>query len=194
VNHPPLRDDLRWQRLQKGKWTCSSCDLQHDGLFALACNAPAPWDGSDEQAPNEALLSSNHVLTNDFCVLHGQDYFVRCVLRIPILGSDDEHLEYGVWSSLSEKNFQLYRDTFDSGDQSELGPWFGWFSNQLPDYPQTLMLKCHVHPQAERKRPLLELEPTDHPLAVEQRNGITLERLLEIYAHNGHDFRGALAD
>ncbi|WP_308294565.1 hypothetical protein [Streptomyces sp. RKAG290] len=30
------------------------------------------------------------------------------------------------------------------------------------------------------RRPLIELEPTDHPLAVEQRNGITLDRVREI--------------
>lgn len=28
--------------------------------------------------------------------------------------------------------------------------------------------------------PYVELEPTDHPLAIEQRNGITLERVKEI--------------
>lgn len=28
--------------------------------------------------------------------------------------------------------------------------------------------------------PYVELEPTEHPLAIEQRNGITLERVKEI--------------
>lgn len=28
--------------------------------------------------------------------------------------------------------------------------------------------------------PYVELEPTDHPLAIEQRNGITLDRVKEI--------------
>jgi hypothetical protein len=46
-----------------------------------------------------------------------------------------------------------------------------------------------VHPQPARQRPYIELEPTDHPLAVEQRTGITLDRLLELYALNGHDMR-----
>jgi len=30
------------------------------------------------------------------------------------------------------------------------------------------------------------LEPTDHPLAVEQRDGITLERIKQIAAFAGH--------
>jgi hypothetical protein len=50
-------------------------------------------------------------------------------------------------------------------------------------------LKCHVRPRSGRQRPLIELEPTDHPLSVEQRDGISIDRLLEIYAINGHDLR-----
>ena len=80
-------------------------------------------------------------------------------------------------------------DSFDSGDQGRLGPWFGWFSNRLKGYPETLNLKCQVRPRSGRQRPLIELEPTEHPLAVEQRDGITIDRLLEIYSLNGHDLR-----
>ena len=35
-------------------------------------------------------------------------------------------------------------------------------------------------------RPYIELEPTDHPLAVEQRKGITADRVAEFYAHYEH--------
>ena len=50
----------------------------------------------------------------------------------------------------------------------------------LPVYPNTLRLKTKVHTQAGNLRPLVELEPTAHPLAVEQRNGITMGRAREI--------------
>jgi hypothetical protein len=35
-------------------------------------------------------------------------------------------------------------------------------------------------------RPRIELEPTDHPLAVEQREGISAARLAEIYSYFAH--------
>jgi len=54
-------------------------------------------------------------------------------------------------------------------------------------------LKCHVLPQEGRQRPLVRLEATDHPLAVEQQTGITFDRLLELYALNGHDLSAAFA-
>ena len=44
----------------------------------------------------------------------------------------------------------------------------------------SLLLKTRVHTQATGQRPLIELEPTDHPLAVEQRTGITMARVQQI--------------
>ncbi len=124
----------------------------------------------------------------------GEHFFVRCVLLVPIVAASGDRFGFGVWSTLSKQNFTLYVDTFDGGEQGGLGPWFGWFSNRLKGYPDTLNLKCRVMPRDGRERPLVELEPTAHPLAVEQRDGITFDRLLEIYALNGHDLRGALSD
>ena len=59
-------------------------------------------------------------------------------------------------------------------------PYFGWLSTALPCYPDTLNLKTHVHTRPVGLRPLVELEPTEHPLAVEQQNGITMVRVKEI--------------
>jgi hypothetical protein len=43
-------------------------------------------------------------------------------------------------------------------------------------------LKTRVHLRDHEVRPFIELEPTDHPLALEQRNGISVDRVAEIYA------------
>jgi hypothetical protein len=59
-------------------------------------------------------------------------------------------------------------------------PNFGWLSNRLWQYPDTLNLKCKVISQPVDRRPLIELEPTDHPLSVEQRNGISQQRFIEL--------------
>jgi hypothetical protein len=185
---PPLEDDIRWQRLMQTGVTCSMCGVVHKGLFDLAADSPEQWEGGEAE-PNGAAVDRENILTEDFCIIEGRDRFIRCVLRLPILGGKDESFGYGVWSSLSAKNFALYQETFDLGTQGELGSWFGWFSNRLKGYPDTMNLKCHVHPQNDRQRPLIELEPTDHLLAVEQRDGITLDRVLEILALNGHDLR-----
>ncbi|MFD8978482.1 DUF2199 domain-containing protein [Streptomyces sp. NPDC059564] len=51
---------------------------------------------------------------------------------------------------------------------------------QRPDRPTTINLKTHVHTRPVGQRPLVELEPTDHPLALEQRTGIALDRVRRI--------------
>ena len=189
-----LYQDPRWIRLHDRDWLCPCCGIRHAGLFDLACGKPDFWQGSEEKSPNSEVQSSDNVLTEDFCVLRGENFFVRCVLKLPVIGASDTDFGFGVWATLSRGNFNLYVDTFNSGDQGGQGPWFGWFSNRLKGYPDTLKMKCQVRPREGRQRPYIELERTLHPLAVEQREGITFDRVLEIYALNGHDLRSALSD
>jgi hypothetical protein len=115
-------------------------------------------------------------------------------LALPIIGSRDASFRFGVWSSLSAKNFRIYATLFGRWTIPESDPRFGWHSNRLTGFPDTLSLKCYVHPGQLPQRALIELEPTDHPLVVEQRDGISFDRLLEIYAIDGHDIRAALAE
>ena len=69
---------------------------------------------------------------------------------------------------------------WETPDRANAGYFFGWLGSRLPLYPDTLHLKTHVHLRAPPTVPFVELEPTDQPLAVEQRNGITIERVIEI--------------
>ena len=87
----------------------------------------------------------------------------------------------GVWASLSPANFERTVAMWTvEGRESEPSA-FGWLATGLPLYqPSTLNLKTRVHTQPVGQRPLIELEPTDHPLAVEQHQGITMARVQEI--------------
>jgi hypothetical protein len=181
--------DHRWRDLDAA-WRCTSCGEEHRGIFDLGSDKPVQWRGS-AQEPNSAVVGATNILTPDFCILDGEHFFVRCVLYIPLIGAGGRSFAYGVWSTLSRKNFDLYVDSFDQGGRRGLGPWFGWFSNALHGYPDTVNLKCQIHPRSGRQRPWIELEPTDHPLAVEQRNGIGFERFAEILRLNGHTLSDA---
>jgi len=124
-------------------------------------------------------------LTSDTCIIDDADFFVRGCLEIPVHGRSDPFV-YGVWVSLSPKSFQRYRELFEATERLEEPPYFGWLCNKLPGYPDTLNLKTNVHLRSYPLRPRIELEPTDHPLAVEQREGISIERwkaILEVNAH-----------
>ena len=88
---------------------------------------------------------------------------------------------WGVWVSLSRENFSRAADLWDTPGRESEKPYFGWLTTELPIYsPSTINLKTHVHTRPIGERPLVELEPTEHPLAVEQRTGITRDRVREI--------------
>ncbi|MCW2319034.1 hypothetical protein M2322_004603 [Rhodoblastus acidophilus] len=59
-------------------------------------------------------------------------------------------------------------------------PMFGWLCNNAPCYPETLGLKTNVSIRNDGLRPAILLEPTDHPFAVDQRNGISLAKVEEL--------------
>ncbi|MBK1866533.1 DUF2199 domain-containing protein [Aestuariivirga sp. YIM B02566] len=150
------------------RYKCASCEEIHSGLPDITFASPAYWkDGLDPETSR---------LTSDLCKIEDEDFFLRCLLEIPIRETNVS-LGWGVWSSVSRANFDLYVAEYDSDNPS--GPFFGWFSNSLPGYAETLSLKCSLQPQNSGLRPILELEPADHQLAIDQRDGITVERALE---------------
>ncbi|MEW1550380.1 DUF2199 domain-containing protein [Streptomyces tsukubensis] len=155
---------------------CSCCDSQHPELpMHYSTTAPYVWDES-LSGRTDSFLSS------DQCVIQAQYYFVKGLVEIPVIGSDDV-FSWAVWVSLSRGKFARAANRWDTPGREAEEPYFGWLSTDLSLYsPNTINLKTHVHTRPVGQRPLIELEPTNHPLAVEQRTGITLDRVREIAA------------
>ncbi|HEX9627958.1 MAG TPA: DUF2199 domain-containing protein [Acidiferrobacterales bacterium] len=129
-------------------------------------------------------------LTTDTCRIDEKRFFVLGNIRIPIIGSD-RTFTWGVWISLSKENFYRSLDLWDKPGREAENAYFGWLSNSIPGYPETINLKTQVHTQPVGIRPEIELEPTDHPLALEQRNGISFERVKEIASIANHYIDGS---
>jgi len=156
-------------------FTCSVCGEHHsDFPLDIAFGSPIYWD----QIP-ESERNARGELTLDFCTIDDHDFFVRGLIEIPILDSD-KFFVWGVWTSLSRKNYSRLIDLWHDPKIVDEPPYFGWLSNRLPGYPDTLNLKTNVHSRNVKWRPYVTLERTDHPLALEQRNGITLARVAEL--------------
>jgi len=173
------------ERLRARSWRCATCDEEHRGVFHLSAFAPYAWPGPEEYEPNHALRIDGDFLSEDFCVIGGEHFLVRCVFEIPVYGLGDG-FGFGVWSTLSRTNFDKYVDGFDHSDYADFGPWSGYFSNALDGFGDTLNQPNWVHPQRDRLRPRVTIMDESHPLAVAQRDGISAERVLEIYAAYGH--------
>lgn len=125
-----------------------------------------------------------HLMT-ETCIIDDEFFFVRGCIEIPVIGAEEPYI-WGAWVSLSSKSFDEFVSTFDAPERSEFGPYFGWLSTEFRVYPTSRNLKSHVHIREPGLRPFIELEPTDHSLAIEQRTGITVERVAENYAAYMH--------
>ena len=155
---------------------CRSCGQRHDGMpMAFGAEAPYYWDPALAQ-------DESSVLEQDYCIINAEHFFVRGNLAIPVTAAPaGTEFTWGVWVSLSRASFARALDVWTTAGRQNEPPYFGWLCTELPVYqPSTLLLKTHVHAQPIGKRPLIELERTDHPLALEQGTGITLARVQEI--------------
>ena len=146
-----------------------------------AYDSPVYWDGP--RSEDDMLSEDLSIWTDD---VGRVNYFIRGVLYIPIVDSD-QRFGYGVWSSLSEESFGRIYDLWDDPKRVEEPPYFGWLSNSITGYPDTLNLPLDVVVEQIDKRPSLVLHDGDHPLVAEQRDGITMERVREIAELNVHD-------
>ncbi|ACL55945.1 DUF2199 domain-containing protein [Methylobacterium nodulans] len=157
-------------------WTCACCGEQYSTLpLDFAADAPDYWYGLSAEE------RTSGVLTADLCTIAGEYHFIRGCLELPIHGRS-ERLVFGVWVSFSEASMRRAAELWDAEVIEDEPPRFGWLSTNVRPYPRSLELKAAVHFRAGGLRPLVELEPSDHPLAREQREGISMNRVQEIVA------------
>jgi hypothetical protein len=157
-------------------YTCGFCGEHHDDLpLSYRTKAPVYWSSALEGDPDSGL-------DEELCVIKGEHFFVQGNIDIPIVGEDGGIFTWGVWVSLSQASFARTMELWSTPGREAEPPYFGWLSTELPVYaPQsTVNLKTQVVTQPVGTRPLIHLEPSDHPLSIEQHNGITRARIEEI--------------
>ena len=158
-------------------WTCRCCGQQFSELpLSLAFDAPDPWHGL-----SEAERDARGQIGSDICIID-EHYFLRGCLDIPIVDGTAGIFSWSVWVSISAQSFEHIKNVWDDDVRDDGPALFGWLCNSIPNYPETYSLKTHIHLRNNGIRPYIELEPTDHPLAIEQREGITMRRVEEIVA------------
>ena len=161
------------------RYACHVCGQEHDDLPDLGADMPDQVFGIPP-----AERTTRVRLTSDLCAIDGREFFIRGVLYLPLSDAppdaDEDHRRWGigVWVSQAEHNFRTYVQNFDT---AEIGPFFGWLCTAVRTYaPATAGLKTMAHFWGNNQRPTIELERTDHLLALDQRTGITIARAWEV--------------
>jgi hypothetical protein len=162
------------------RWTCACCNQQHDSLpLDYGFEAPDYWvELSEEEKKRLGRL------TPDICTIRHEDgrhIFIRGCVEIPIIGCE-EQLVWGVWVSVSEQSFARILELWNIAVGDDEPPRFGWLCNRIRGYPDTLHLSANIRLRNDGVRPAIELHRSEHPLFLEQQNGIPLSRVEELAA------------
>jgi hypothetical protein len=151
------------------KYTCSCCGKTHEEWPALTFDSPTNYNNLS--AEEKTAIGE---IDSDFCVIRHADQtdrFIRCTLTQKITDHCDT-LEYGLWVSLSEKSFEDYSANFNN-ENHETG-YFGWLSNNLPDYDFNKSIPTDVFTRTGNHRPdIVPHQDFDHPFVHDYYNGIT---------------------
>lgn len=161
------------------RFKCYTCGEIHEGIPTFGWDYPVQFlDVPENERENRVSLGT------DDCVIDGKWFFIKGCIEIPVYR--EEAFSWGVWVSLSEKSFKEFIRYLDEEKRSHIGPFLGWLCSHIWIYPDTLNLKAKVHLRDNGIRPYIELEPSDHPLAIEQSEGISVDRVADIYEKMTH--------
>ena len=103
-----------------------------------------------------------------------------------VLGGEQAMLVRDSLGLVERESFERASDRWLASNRADDPPDFGWLRTELPVYPQCTVLKTMVRSRVPGVRPLIEIEHTDRQLSVEQRTGITMQRVEEIAASLMH--------
>ena len=157
-------------------YTCGTCGQHHTGVpFSFAADFPDQYANlSKEDRDSRAIIGS------DQCIVDSQWFYLRGMVEIPIIGSNQPFL-WGVWASIREEIFDEISDCWElEGREKKNGPYKGRLANSLSIYPETLNLKLRIVLQPVGVRPLFILEDDQHTLALQQNSGITQQQAIEM--------------
>lgn len=181
-----LNLDPRWRRLQDADYACPCCGQSYGGVFDIGYDHPDSWPHpARADSGHEVLQIGDDKLSADLCRVDDHR-FIRCVLPLPVRGSDEVFC-FGPWASVAPENFDQYIAAWQSGDWLGFEGCFAWLMNDLPGFEAEDPIACTLWTQSEGQRPILKAQ--DGALAQAQANGISFDQLLDIYAASGNDIR-----
>ncbi|RJF80602.1 DUF2199 domain-containing protein [Oleomonas cavernae] len=162
------------------EFQCHRCGQVHKGMPRLGPDVPDSY-----HEVSAAEQAARCTLSADDCVIDRTWFFVRGALEIPV-AFEDEAFAWLVWVSLNESDYKAWRAARDLPRRAPPGPFRGWLNTRLPGYPDTLNLETRLHLRDRGRRPLVEVAPTGHPLALEQQDGIAAGRVVQLYTLTVH--------
>lgn len=158
------------------KILCTTCGKTHDELeTGIAYLRPMEYFGvPEEERPKRIKMD------DDLCIIDDKLYFIRSVLELPVKDGK-EPFGWGVWPQVSQKDFNKYIKLWSAKGVEKEPPIEATLSGGVRGYPYIDLLPVTLHLRSGGKRPLVKVISADYPLGVDQRQGITMEKVHEFF-------------
>lgn len=156
-------------------YQCSCCGQEYAELPLTFGNEFPDYYHSVPPAERESRIE----LAESLCVVDDEHFFHRGRLTIPI-NDYGQDLIFNVWTSISKESFIKRNSLWDDPKRTQEKPYFGWLQTTLPTYGNTINIKTIAIENEVGFIPTIESIEEDHPLTIDQKNGITLERAMQI--------------
>ena len=174
------------KRRKKFVYKCACCGDEFAGAPSFGSITPLLVDHVPEEEREERVL-----MTSDLCHISARTnedpdkdiFLIRVNLKIPIHGSSDA-FTWGIWVTQSQQSFLRYMETYEEDQSSDIS--FGWLPVTMTYYrdfdPEDFSgnLACDVHWGPKGHRPTITLHECDHPLYLDQANGISWDKAVMI--------------
>ena len=85
-----------------------------------------------------------------------------------------------MWAGVGPKNFLRTNELWNTPGREAEEPFRGYLDTNVFLFGNTMNLEVWVQTQVVGRRPHFAIGDERHPLAIEQRDGITMERVVEI--------------
>ncbi len=184
-------EDPRWLEFNRAGFACS-CGQHHVGLFPIHMLAPVGWTGGRDYAPDDALNLDADFMSENFCVWQGQYFAMRMRLPLQIRGAAPAAFMYTVWASVTRADMEAWLAARKSGTLQNSTQFSARLVNRIAGYPETANLLGVAFQQEDAGPPLLLIAGPQpgmnpgHALIGDQRDGIGMDRVLELFAAYGH--------
>jgi hypothetical protein len=198
VETASVLDDPRWKAFNAEGFVCS-CGERHVGLFPIHMQTPMGWPGPRDYQRDSDLRMDGNFLSDNYCVWDGKYFAIRTRLPLQIRGAQPAAFMYTAWASFNRPDFEAYVEAYRNKTLNSNARAQARLVNRLSGYPDTANLMGSAFQQDDGGAPILLLhgpQPdnrTDHPLIQEQRQGIGVNRMLELFAAYGHDMRARIS-
>ena len=168
------------------RYKCACCGNEFEGAPSFGSDIPAFVRSVPEDERADRVM-----LDSDLCIVRPREnegteediFAIRVTLEIPIHDSH-EPFQWGLWVSQSKDSFIRYLETYEQDQSDEVS--FGWLPVTMVYYREfdsedfSGSLACDVNWGPAGQRPTIMLHECDHPLYLDQANGISWDKAIEI--------------